>query len=795
MREESYADNSLGELNQAPSIRNSKSANPNKNNDCGWIGKSCLIIGGLGLLASVVMNGLQSKWLSTEKSNNSQLSSQINFYNSCSQMYPTGYSVLSSSCSSYSTPCSSLYGANCLQCNNSQCLGCNSGGLYLTSNKQSCQPCPNVIPGCNSCYTSSSQTLCSSCNNNNYPSSSGISCQPCSTVITNCSSCSLTGVKTVCSTCISGNYPLSSGLTCQSCSSSIPNCASCYLSNNNLVCSSCINSTYTSSTGLSCQTCNQVIPNCSSCSTNNGNTICTSCAGAYTLNDNSCLSSPSNIPTNCASSYGNGCTSCNASQCLGCTSGTSLLSATSNAACQSCSSSISNCSSCSNNGGTLSCSSCTSGYYPTTNGLSCQTCSSIITGCSACSASNGMTICSSCSTGNYLSSNDLSCQPCSTIGAGCATCTNNSGTGVCSSCNSGYTFSSGSCSLVVTPPSPSLTGLLVGYLSTYYGSGYDYILMSDAARMGYNGLIMAFASLVSNNGQVTVNWYADMLLAYNSYNTISSCQSAVLNSFTADLQLAKSLGVQFVLASLGGASSTISITGSLNVNLTAQALVNFASLWGIDGYDLDIEVSVANPQVIASVIAAAKQLNPAIIFSAPPQMNSVASTTTGVAFVSTGTDQAFNAAIQANGFNYLWPQAYNTGSSSNQILYNGVLYDETMPGYIQAATKYFTGQLTAKPPVWPSSNTILIMGQPAQINAGGTATVWNNPSFSSPSDVFQALASNYSGTPGAMTWDIGWDVENDCQFAINIGPVFGITNIVCPTNGNTYHGTVNPNVC
>lgn len=155
--------------------------------------------------------------------------------------------------------------------------------------------------------------------------------------------------------------------------------------------------------------------------------------------------------------------------------------------------------------------------------------------------------------------------------------------------------------------------------------------------------------------------------------------------------------------------------------------------------------------------------------------------------------------LRTSPFNYLWLQAYNTGNTSNQIMYNGVLTDETMAEYIPAAYFYFIGKASAQPPVTVPSNTQFIIGEPSQIDAGGLATVWHNPNYSSTTAVYQALATNYQAiqtqSNGAMTWSINQDIDAGCNFASYVGKVFGITNIQCPTNGDSYHGSLNPNNC
>lgn len=347
--------------------------------------------------------------------------------------------------------------------------------------------------------------------------------------------------------------------------------------------------------------------------------------------------------------------------------------------------------------------------------------------------------------------------------------------------------------------SVSNSSLLVGYLSNSYGIGQSvYTEISQAAQAGYNVVVIAFAMLQNTT---PMTWYGDQFLAYTSWQTFTTCPTAV-NTVVQDIATAKQYyGLKYVLVSVGGATDTFDISQvstSSQIQTMAQNVVSFVNQYGLDGIDFDIEAPI-NGQTFAQLLIAIKAINPNIIISAPPQANSVSSSTTDVAFVTTGTDQDYTQAITQGSFDYLWLQAYNTGNTSNQIMYNGQLTDETMAEYIPASYYYFTSQLSAKPPVTVPSGTRFIIGEPSQVDAGGLATVWHNPNYATTADVYQALAQNYNTvlaqSNGAMTWSINQDIDIGCQFASNVGKVLGITTIVCPTNGDTYHGTLNPNNC
>lgn len=355
-------------------------------------------------------------------------------------------------------------------------------------------------------------------------------------------------------------------------------------------------------------------------------------------------------------------------------------------------------------------------------------------------------------------------------------------------------------------------GLMVGYLTNSYGIGNSiYTTISQAAQAGYNVVVVAFAVLQNTT---PMTWYGNQFLAYTSWQTFSACPAAV-NVVVNDIQNAKKLyGLKYALASVGGQNSTFSMTNTSPTAILqmAQNVVSFVNQYGLDGIDFDIEQQV-DGNSFAALVQAIRNAKPGIIISAAPQAFSTSqpTVTTDVAFVTTGSSTDYNAAFQAQTtgnilFNFLWLQAYNTGSTQNQIMYNGQLVDETMAQYIPASFLYFTGQLTAQPVQPVPAGSIFLIGEPSQVDAAGTASVWHNPSYANATATYQAMASAYTTLTqlpqpqqaqfgGAMTWSINQDIDAGCNFASKIGVVFGITSITCPTNGTTYHGTLNPNNC
>lgn len=126
-----------------------------------------------------------------------------------------------------------------------------------------------------------------------------------------------------------------------------------------------------------------------------------------------------------------------------------------------------------------------------------------------------------------------------------------------------------------------------------------------------------------------------------------------------------------------------------------------------------------------------------------------------------------------------------------------------MVGYITASYFYFTGNNGF---ITVPSSTKFLVGEPAQVSAGGLATVWNNPNYATTAQVYSGIANQYQSLSGqaqfggAMTWSINQDIDEGCQFSQNIAPAvsgMAASSIVCPSAqvADSYHGTINPNNC
>ncbi len=329
---------------------------------------------------------------------------------------------------------------------------------------------------------------------------------------------------------------------------------------------------------------------------------------------------------------------------------------------------------------------------------------------------------------------------------------------------------------------PLNSGLLVGYLQNW-GTP---ISISQAAQMGYNLEVLAFACLSTETNQHpgctlgSVDFYNGNFPGYDTPEAMRE-----------DILKAKSLyGLKYVLASFGGATIKDTYpTDQTNSAALAASVISFLNTYGLDGVDLDDEQSqnsdapamklflinlkslkLANGQ--RPIISSAPQFNSVTL--APPPINK-----TAFELVSTQTNTAYNDSLQAGLFDYVFVQGYNTpGNFVNDC-------DEMMPCFItQAGGSYLANPLSEA--AVPAATSI-IMGEPASstLTAAG-AGVFQNNNIANP---YQALANEYSlgilnpRLGGAMVWSINEDADAQCQFSQAIAPVVTGVNpsvLICP---------------
>lgn len=231
------------------------------------------------------------------------------FFGSCTgcisnQYYQTGLPVICAACSSGKT--------NCNTCNSvwgtAYCTGCIDTTTYLDSG--SCPTCSSVMPGCQTCTSS---TYCLSLSSNQYYLGSDNLPHTCDSHLTGCATCTSSPSLSdfVCSTC-SATYLMHFG-SCVLCDFFMSDCTAC---TNDTFCTTCNTTFYVSGNNSACMSCS-LLPNCYDCT---GPSTCVTCVnnsyyadagGVCTLcgvGINNCLLCSVNVG---ASQYN--CTTCNIS--------------------------------------------------------------------------------------------------------------------------------------------------------------------------------------------------------------------------------------------------------------------------------------------------------------------------------------------------------------------------------------------------------------------------------------------------------------------------------------------------
>lgn len=309
-------------------------------------------------------------------------------------------------------------------------------GFYFDVSSQTCILCTTLNPLCTICNQISTINSCTACTTGSY--ASGTSCLTCSSAFNGCQQCT------------------NDGSSCTVCDSSL------FLQVNGTQCS--CQSGYAQNSTLQCIACSTMDPLCATCYDNSGILACLSCnSGYYTLGPNCLLCNVSILGCLDCSSDGSACNVCDPAMNMQAVTGQCVCQlgfyqSSVNQLCVPCSTIDPLCASCVDSSGTLSCLSCSTGYFPVGN--VCTACNTTITGCSSCDPTG--TICSacdsafnfqlsgsncSCTIGFFFNATTQSCFSCSLIDPSCNNCSENSGFLTCLACLTGYYTNGTSCLL------------------------------------------------------------------------------------------------------------------------------------------------------------------------------------------------------------------------------------------------------------------------------------------------------------------------------------------------------------
>lgn len=276
----------------------------------------------------------------------------------------------------------------------------------------------------------------------------------------------------------------------------------------------------------------------------------------------------------------------------------------------------------------------------------------------------------------------------------------------------------------------------VGYIESWGD-----VTFTDAARNGYNVLIMAFATIDGS--------------AVNIFNGIFA-PSPTPELLKSDILAAKNLGAK-VLFSVGGQNNTYN-PGVSSAKEVASSIMTFSNEYGFEGIDFDLEIDT-NGLYLLNLCQELKALNNSFIITAAPQVNQ-SEHNTDLLIVSTGTFNPYKEAIEVGLFDELYIQAYNNGWPS-------------LNGFTQLNVEFISEAFNNLKRIIPE-NTKIIIGEPASINAAGSISVYHGPDGGDT--VFQKIDSQYKKIErdpqfgGFMAWDINWDMKNSYLFIKNVLP-------------------------
>lgn len=259
--------------------------------------------------------------------------------------------------------------------------------------------------------------------------------------------------------------------------------------------------------------------------------------------------------------------------------------------------------------------------------------------------------------------------------------------------------------------------LMVGYVESW-----EKLSLTEAAQAGYTCILLAFGSIDGT----TVEIYENSFPPDNSQNGTVD-QETLQN----DIQGALEAGAQQVLISFGGANNTYN-PGNASADDVAAAIVSFVQGAGFTGCDFDLEVSLGGGSYLQDLLQAIRDSDGTLLLTAAPQLNDI-NGDGDVQFVTSGFDTDYNDAIEAGLFDYLFPQAYCTGSFSIP----GTDYTEDDVEFISAAFTYIFANLV------PAS-TMVAIGEPADSDAAGcSANIYESnspPSYDEIADQYQSIA-------------------------------------------------------
>ncbi|MCO4819337.1 MAG: T9SS type A sorting domain-containing protein [Bacteroidetes bacterium] len=334
-------------------------------------------------------------------------------------------------------------------------------------------------------------------------------------------------------------------------------------------------------------------------------------------------------------------------------------------------------------------------------------------------------------------------------------------------------------------PSPAL----IGYWHNWNDVNAPYIQL-DSIDSRYNVVAIAFA-VPTSSSDMTMLFTPDVV----TQNVLKS-----------KIQTLQSQGKK-VLLSIGGATTSIDLTTTINKNAFTNSITAIINTYGFDGIDIDIEHgnsilitggTIAAPSNIAQVnlIDAIKQImanyrnthSKKLLLTLTPETAYVQGGKSSFGGIWGGYLPIIDALRDS--LDVLQVQLYNSGSMYG-IDQN--IYTQGTSDFIVAMTEAVLQGFTTTGGVFlglPASKVAI--GLPACTSAAGggfvdsatvkTAIGYLRGTGSQPGTYILSNTGGYPSLIGMMTWSINWDAVSSCgsayEYANNYQSIFGSTTSI-----------------
>jgi len=276
--------------------------------------------------------------------------------------------------------------------------------------------------------------------------------------------------------------------------------------------------------------------------------------------------------------------------------------------------------------------------------------------------------------------------------------------------------------------------------------------------------------------------------------------------FTTKVQTLQSQGKK-VLLSIGGATTSIDLTTTLNKNAFVNTMTAIINTYGFDGIDIDIE-NGNSILISGGTITAPSNMAQINLIDAIKQIMANYRTSHSQKLLLTMAPETAYVQGGQSGFGSIWGgylpiidglrdsldvlqvQLYNSGSMFG---IDGSIYTQGTADFIIAMTEAVIHGFNTSGGMFVGlpANKVAV-GLPACTSAAGggfvdsatvkTAIDYLRGNGSQPGSYVLSNVSGYPSLRGMMTWSINWDAVSTCasvyQYAANYENIFGVTTYI-----------------